>query len=148
VISDLIGTVADQANGMLVDDAKRTVDDLVSLLAGPERAPIDVERERAQFVRGVDLSTPTGGSPAVPVRPSDAGRGEAAQPSLLNLARPIEFIHFGRVHRDAARTFHADAPTDVHSPSARPRVAGSTFARRSSGRRCCSEELPTAYVWH
>jgi hypothetical protein len=116
VISDLIGTVADQANGMLVDDAKRTVDDLVSLLAGPERAPIDVERERAQFVRGVDLSTPTGGSPAVPVRPSDAGRGEAAQPSLLNLARPIEFIHFGRVHRDAARTFHADAPTDDRRP--------------------------------
>jgi hypothetical protein len=116
VISDLIGSVADQANGMIVDDAKAAVDDLVTLLAGPQRAPIDVERERARFVRGVDLSTPTGGSPAVPVRPSDAGRGEAARPSLLNLARPIEFIHFGRVHRDAARTFHADAPTDDRRP--------------------------------
>ncbi len=125
MISDAIGSVADQANSAVVDDAKAEVDNLISFLAGPQRAPIDVEKERALFIRGVELSTPTGGTPAVPVRPSDAGRGEAAQPSQLNLGLPIEFIHFGRVHRDAARTFHADAATDDRVPL----LAGATPGR-------------------
>lgn len=112
MISDLIGSVADTANKAVVDDAKKDVDKLKDLLAGPKRAPTDVEKEKAKFTRGIDLSTPGGDIPTVPARPTDAKAGGDAAPANVQLGTLIEFIHFGRVHHDAARTFHAANPTD------------------------------------
>ncbi len=132
MISDVIGGAADKANEMVVDDAKKTVDDLITLLAGPERRPPDIEKEKAQFVQAEDLSTPGGGDPSVPVRPADAGKGEPVKPSAFDLPKSIEFIHFGRVHRDAARTFHAATLTDDTKPLESGALPGRALYYRAS----------------
>lgn len=108
MISDLIGSVADTANKAVVDDAKKTVDDLQKLLAGPERAAIDIEKKKAIYTKGVDLSTPTGADAVIPAKPVDARATDEAAKSTLKSGKKIEFINFGYVHLDAANAFHAD----------------------------------------
>jgi hypothetical protein len=112
VISKLIGEGADAANDLIVDDAKSAVDDLKALLVGPKRKPIDLEKARAAFVRGEVLSTPDGKEPAIPSSPNAPGSSAPPKSSRFELGRTIELVHFGRVHRDVARAFHAPVPVD------------------------------------
>lgn len=112
MISDLIGQGRDKANDVVLDEAKKDIDHLKDLLAGPKREPIDIEKAKAKLVRGVDLGTPNGAAPSVPVKPTAVQGGAPPSPANVSLGRPIEIIHFGRVHRDVSRTFHAAAPTD------------------------------------
>jgi hypothetical protein len=103
VISDLIGDVAKTANEAVLDDAKKKADELQALLAGPERKPPEIKEDLAKFVRGVDLSTPDGGDKKVAATPSPGDKADGS--SAVALGAQIEFIHFGRVHRDSRKTF-------------------------------------------
>lgn len=112
MISDEIGEYKDKANTAVVNDAKKTVDDLKTLLDGRKREEIDVDKKRAQFIKGTQLATPDGGVPVIPASPTNANGAAQAKTATMKLGRPIEIIHFGRVHLDVARAFHAKEPTD------------------------------------
>ncbi len=57
----------------------------------------------------MNLASPTGGALRVPVSPADATKATGDKSSRADVGNPIEFIHFGRVHRDAARSFESSA---------------------------------------
>lgn len=114
MISDLIGSVAKTANEAVLDDAKKKTDELKALLAGPEREAPEIKEDLAKFTKGIDLSTPDGSIPMIPATPSP-GDGPPAGSSAVALNAKIEFIHFGKVHLDARKTFGgmADLTDDI-----------------------------------
>jgi len=108
--SKAIGDVTDMANDAVVNDARDLVADLEALLIGPERTPVDIEKLKAELTQDEDLGTPDGGLKRVPMTPNSAKASGAAKASRSDDPIPIELIHFGRVHRDGARTFESSAP--------------------------------------
>jgi len=112
VISDLIGQGEKAADDAVLGKAKKTADDFKDLLAGPKRTPIDIEKEKAVFVRGETLSTPGGGPLKVPSKPKPSNEKGPTPVSKVSSGKPIEFISFGRVHRDITTTFPATSAND------------------------------------
>jgi hypothetical protein len=118
-LSDTTGWGAGDKAGELVDGATGKFDELTAedlakadaLLKGKERAPIDIEKFEAEFVRGVDLSTPDGDVPTAAVAPNDPS-AQNPKSSVLSSGKRIEIIHFGKVHRDWARNFDHKQPFD------------------------------------
>ena len=112
--------IGDKA-GKAKDGAVKELDDLTAedlakadaLLSGKERAPIDIEKLEAEFVRGEDLSTPDGDVPSAAAAPNDP-KSPKPKSSVLSGGKRIELIHFGKVHRDWARNFdHQQAFNDM-----------------------------------
>ncbi|MBW2525494.1 MAG: hypothetical protein JRI23_15010 [Deltaproteobacteria bacterium] len=108
MVSDLIGTVADEVGGAVDDAVGEDLAKADAILQGKERSPADLEAVEAEFVRGVDLATPDGDVPSTAAAPNDPQAGSASSASTLSVGKRIEFIHFGQVHRDWARSFHHD----------------------------------------
>lgn len=106
MVSGLIGDVADGVGGAVDDAVGEDLAKADALLSGKERSPIDIEAVEAEFLRGVDLSTPDGDVPGAAAPPNDAGGSGPLAAAALSTGRRIEFIHFGQVHRDWARNFH------------------------------------------
>lgn len=109
MISDAIGSVAKTANETALDPAKQTLTSLQELLAGPQRKAPEIQEDAAKFIRGENLSTPDGGDIQVAATPGD---GKSKTASSVAVGKLIEFIHFGRVHRDAQKTFGGAKPLD------------------------------------
>ncbi|HVY46197.1 MAG TPA: hypothetical protein VHB21_09975, partial [Minicystis sp.] len=124
LVSNLIGDLKQAAESHGVQQAKDELGKASAILdGGPPRAPTDVAKIEAKFLRGVDLATPDGGPAAAATSPSSPD--QPAKPTTIALGKPIEFIHFGRVNRDLARSFGHDASIDDMQPVDLSRVVGS-----------------------
>ncbi len=73
MVSDVIGTVADEVGGAVDDAIGEDLAKADKLLSGKERSRTDIEKVEAEFVRGVDLSTPDGDVPSTAAAPNDPG---------------------------------------------------------------------------
>lgn len=120
VVHELIGKVTQQAEDLGVQKAKQALAKAEHILGGPTpRAPADIAKEEAHFTRGTDLRTADGKPPVVQTPVSKDG--EPPKPSVADFGRPIEFIHFGYVHRDDARNFeHPKLDDSLRIDAARP----------------------------
>lgn len=117
--------VAD-ARGFVDDHGLKKVDENVSklsdLLEGRKRKALELSKE-LPFIRDEDIGTPSGGPVEVPVAATDAAAGGPPKASTSAVGSTIEFLCFGRLHRDTVLGFAASAPNDdgvLLEPSATP----------------------------
>src|SRR5262245_20667054 len=107
-VSGLLGQARGKANEY-VDPVKAKVDKMAELLDGVKRTPFDPDGTKPVFIKGVDLSTPSGGPRDVPVSGNVVGGG-ANKTSKSDWGKKIEIISFGYVHKDSAKNFDWQAP--------------------------------------